>query len=293
MISTNTLSIREICENCGAKCCKPSMVSEPFDINLGLGDFTKILEIGAEFLIDTVFDPEEGLRFILKPHIFGYCPFLDYRSNKCKIYSSRPITCKRFPYDPQVKSSIKNQCLLLKSFDSKRLKSIEKHYSRKIVSEDFIEKQRKLDELDALNYSTKYSKTIDSCLDDKRPSSLVHNAFGSFIVKPFLDNDDRTLRSLLRLLQSFKEHINVEKIVINVFVIDQLYQPILELKGILGKDNSTETEIFHGLDSQYNYYEEKFNGPFLEGIFYFEELDKSLDSWSQCWTELSRVLRKS
>ncbi|MHA1974113.1 MAG: YkgJ family cysteine cluster protein [Candidatus Hodarchaeales archaeon] len=284
MIYTNTL---ETCKKCGVKCCKPSLVSEPFDINLQPGDFTKIVELGAELLIDTVLDPEEGLRFIITPHIFGYCPFLNYWKQKCTIYSSRPSTCKRFPYDSQIKTSVKNQCPLWNSLDSKRIANIEEHYVRKFQSEKFIKEQKQLDALDAFTYTSNYSKRIDDLMK-VRNTRLVNNSQGSFLIKSYTAKyNDQTFESILGLLHRFRERITQEQLILDILVIDKQYSPIFELQGVLGVNNLDRNEIFQVLASQDNYYEEKFDGSFIKGVFYLEEL---YYDWGDCWNELYKVL---
>ncbi|OYT49019.1 MAG: zinc/iron-chelating domain-containing protein [Desulfurococcales archaeon ex4484_42] len=76
---------------CG-KCCYGT------EMILTIDDLLTIASLGYDIRCFSVFRNN----FVRLRNINGHCVFLDTSTNKCRIYSSRPIGCKLYPlvYDP-------------------------------------------------------------------------------------------------------------------------------------------------------------------------------------------------
>lgn len=77
---------------CG-KCCYGT------EMILTIDDLLAIINLGYDIKYFSVF--RNG--FVRLRNVDGHCVFLDPSSNKCKIYSARPIGCRLYPlmYDPE------------------------------------------------------------------------------------------------------------------------------------------------------------------------------------------------
>lgn len=165
--------IKKICAKCGGKCCRPTHTFPTHHITLYPGDFSQLYEAGYHSLLS--FSEAFGIpQFVIRPHIFGYCPFFDMVSKKCKIYENRPLSCKVFPYEPLC-TPLQKECLLYKKTKKKKIIELEKRYSDWINSEKYkkkiIEDQNKA----FYEFKPKWETLFDI------PTTFLKNEYGTFV----------------------------------------------------------------------------------------------------------------
>ena len=189
-----SISSLQTCNTCGARCCKPNLVVNPFNLNLAPGDFSNLYRNGLGAFLSVGYDERYGASFIISPHIFGYCPFLNYLTNECTIYPHRPSICRDFPFDSNIKNSVKESCLFIKhTLPTHIIKSEDDTYVH-----DSLELNRKEERDQDIYFGQYRMKETNFESDD----IYITNKLGSFVFRG-QSQMDVTSRSLWPLLNEY------------------------------------------------------------------------------------------
>ncbi len=275
--------LTEICNTCGTKCCKPNLVASPFNLNLAPGDFSTLLKNGHWVVLSIGYHTSLGPSFVISPHIFGFCSFLDYTSNKCKIYDQRPSLCKNFPFDPQIDNPVKKFCLLFIQTSRYLQMKYEREYQRLERDDIWQRKLKSKEEEDQDAYFNIY-KRKESTLNFKE--TLINNKLGSFLFTHLLNISVDNL-GLFALLEEYSSFFALNQIVINAKIVNDKRDLISKVEGVYKSGfHFTKDNIQAIIANQTSYYLNKYNGSYLEGILYLTDLKKPIPDWQICWYEL-------
>jgi len=234
-------------------------------------------------MIGTGIDEQNNLSLIIKPHIFGYCIFLNYFTNQCQIYSARPQICRRFPFDSTINSSVKGQCLILTTFSLEKLNLIENKILIKDNSKENLNLMKIKDEKDSILYQNEYIPQVESYFSIK---SYIQSKFGSFFISYNESFELDLFDQLLALLETYRTFFNLEKVIVSIGVINSSNNPLLYIEGIFDPINQySKKKIFQEIENKGNYYLSQIDGSYLEGLIYYDEIFKDPSHWYNCWKE--------
>ncbi|WP_455464352.1 YkgJ family cysteine cluster protein [Candidatus Hodarchaeum mangrovi] len=281
---------QELCIICGAKCCKPNLVKDPFNLNLLPGDFTKLLKKNFHVMIGTGIDERNNLSLTIKPHIFGYCIFLNYFTNQCQIYSTRPQICRRFPFDSSINSSVKGQCLILTTISLEKLNQIENKIIIKDNSKENLNLMKIKDEEDSLIYQDEYVPQVESYFSTK---SYIQSKYGSFFISHNESFQYDLFNQLTALLENYRIFFNHIKVILSIGIVNSSNYPFLFIEGILDPINQySQKRIFQEIEKKGNYYLSQIDGSYLEGLIYYDEIFEDPSHWHSCWEESRKNFKK-
>ena len=277
--------IKSICNECGAKCCKSSLKLPAHHITLYPGDFTSLVSQG--YLACLSMSVAAGhIQRVIRPHIFGYCPFLNLRTNKCKIYAKRPLSCRVFPYERYDNLGIKDECILYAKTKKEKRQSLGIKNFAKFTSTKYVHKYQR----DEFIFNTVFQPRIDEILGiDPR---LITNDFGSFA---FFSSNERTegliLPKLFSLLDSYSSFFSTNQIYIVILVANENYFPVCLIKGIVGYFNNIGlADLLEEVTNvQGIYYEELMDCTLLDGLVFDYEINYPDSYWIDTWTTIKSI----
>lgn len=276
----------DLCKKCGSKCCKPNITPNPFHINISSKDTSKLL-LKYSCLLDIIHLKENSYSFIIKPHVFGYCSFLEYEAGKCLIYNERPFTCSEFPYNDD-RSVIKEDCLILQNKKMNHNVNSKEIGSKSSSQIKFIEDEKKISNENMYNdfLSFQYRFTANR--------KFINSKYGSYQLRFSSEIHDKELQNLIKLFYQYKSFLNLDELYVKCRVVNSHSNKFYTLQGILSqKQEYSLKQVFHRYENLSTYYQNINDGSLMEGIVFTDDINNSFKNWNKIWLEYQhRVLEK-
>ncbi len=281
--------LKKMCKKCGAKCCKPTLISIPSHINLCQGDFTNLFEQGYWGCLG-ISPTRNILSFIIRPHLFGHCPFLDYDTCECMIYENRPLVCRNFPFDPLNRLEMEQFCLLAKNLGEKKIQTIRNKLLIKYNTFKSQQERERKDYMDQTLFHTQFTPMINQII---LSSKFITDNQGTYVI--FGDySKSHLVEALLGMIGEYSKFFKQKQVMFSIMILNHNYRPVYLLRGIYGsKETFTETQLMEILDQKGNeYFHNVFDGSALEGIIFEKEIEEGIEKWKKTWEEQKQAFSK-
>lgn len=228
-VKQQEISLQELCQECGATCCKPMLGKSLFDIYVSRKAplFLKkdLLHLIRKYgsIDDLKTHTTKLTLWYLVPHIFGYCPFLDYPTSSCTIYDEdfRPFTCQMFPFSAGNDEDLSESCMILKHTNKRQIRKKTNQNNSEVHNwgKSVIEAQERLTPI-----HQKYERQL---IADYR--FVQHRE--DIILKVYSPIKESILLNLEAVVEHYAETLSLKELALDVIIIDKDYQLVGLVQG--------------------------------------------------------------
>lgn len=284
-------SAKQLCAMCGATCCNPMLGTSVYDIYV---NYNARVYAERNFLhlirkygsIDNLkLQTSEFDLWYLVPHIFGYCPFLDYPKNSCKIYSRdiRPVSCQHFPFI-HANDNLVQICKILKHTNKRVIRKKTNQYLSQVRS---------------------WGKSV---MQTHKHVTLIHQEFEKnliaryrfvqhredILLKVYSPIKESVLFNLEALVVHYAESLTLREMALDVVIIDDNYQLVGLVQGAYKHRSSVSAKDVSMMLAKYAYPGEMTHliPEMLTTVVYDFELARPPVHWKECLSIIQKMMRR-